>query len=121
MKKDLSILEKRLNYSTLLLLIMFIRAEEKCTDFELFTDKFFPNIGFTDNDIERILSCLDRNKTHDHDKMSTCRLNICGDCIKKALGLIFKDCLEHGSFSQNWKKANAVPIHKKLQAINKKL
>ena len=40
-------------------------------------------------------------------------LNICGDSIKKLLGLIFRACLEHEIFPQNWEKANVVPIHKK--------
>ena len=91
------------------------------TDFELFPDKTISNITFTNNDIERIISGLDPNKVHDHDMMSICRLNICGDCINKSIGLICRAYLEHGSFSQNWKKANVVPIHKKLQAINKEL
>ena len=91
------------------------------TDFEPFTDKTISNITFTNNDIGRIISGLDPNKVHDHDMMSICRLNICGDCINKYIGLIFRAYLEHGSFSQNWKKANVVPIHKKLQAINKEL
>ena len=46
-------------------------------------------------------------------------LNICGDSIKKLLGLIFRACLEREIFPQNWEKANVVPIHKKRQAINK--
>ena len=91
---------------------MFIGAEEKCTDFEPFTDKFLSNIAFTDNDIGRILNGLDRNKAHDHDKMSTCRLNI---CIKKPLGLIFKDCLEHGSFLKIGKKPTLFLFIKKYK------
>ena len=40
-------------------------------------------------------------------------LKICGDSINKHLGLIFRVCLQHGIFPQNWKKANIVQIHKK--------
>ena len=40
-------------------------------------------------------------------------LIICGDSIKKLLGLIFRACLEREIFPQNWEKANVVPIHKK--------
>ena len=45
--------------------------------------------------------------------MSIRMLKICVDSINKLLGLIFRACLEHGIFSQIWKKANVVPIHKK--------
>ena len=83
------------------------------TDFELFTDKSLSNITFTDNDIGRIINSLDPNKAHGHDMMSIRMLKICGDSINKPLGLIFRACLEHGVFPQNWKKANVVPIHKK--------
>ena len=83
------------------------------TDFELFRDKSFSNIIFTDNDVGRIISSLDPNKAHGHDMMSIRLLKICGNSINKPLGLIFRACLEHGIFSQIWKKANVVPIHKK--------
>ena len=83
------------------------------TDFELFRDKSFSNIIFTDNDVGRIISSLDPNKAHGHDMMSIRLLKICGNSINKPLGLIFRACLEHGIFSQNWKKPIVVPIHKK--------
>ena len=74
------------------------------TDFELFRDKSFSNI-FTDNDGGRI-SSLDPNKAHGHDMMSIRMLKICGNSINKPLGLIFRACLEHGIFPQNWKKTH---------------
>ena len=40
-------------------------------------------------------------------------LKICGDSIYKPLGIIFRACLEHGVFHQNWEKTNVVPIHNK--------
>ena len=83
------------------------------TDFELFTDKSLSNITFSVNGIIRIISSLDPNKAHGHNMMSIRILKICGDSINKPLGLIFRACLEHGIFSQNWKKPIVVPIHKK--------
>ena len=83
------------------------------SDFELFTYKFLPKFTFTDNDIGRIISCLDPNKAHGNDMMSISMLKICGDSINEPLGLIFRACLEHEIFPQNWKKSNFVPIHKK--------
>ena len=53
--------------------------------------------------------------------MSIRMLKICGGSINKPLEPIFKACLEHGVFPQNWKKSNVVSIHKKRQAIIKEL
>ena len=62
------------------------------------------------------------NKAYGHDMMSIRMLKICGDSNYKPLGLIFRACLEHRVFPQNWKKANVLPIHKKKrQAIIKEL
>ena len=90
------------------------------TDYEFFTDKSLSNITFTDNDIGKITSSLDPNKAHGHDMMIIHMLKICGDSIYKPLGLIFRACLEHRVFPQNWKKANVVPIQKKNKAKQKK-
>ena len=87
------------------------------TDYELFTDKSLSNITFTDDDIGKTISSLDRSKAHDHDMMSIRILKIRGDSIYRSIGLIFRTCLEHRVFPQNWKKANV----KKRQAINKEL
>ena len=35
------------------------------------------------------------------------------DSVLKPLSIIFKNCLESGSFPNNWKKSNVVRIHKK--------
>ena len=81
------------------------------TDYEFFTDKSLSNITFTDNNIRKIMSSLD--PSHGHDMMSVHMLKICRDSIYKPLGLIFRACLEHRVFPQNWKRANVVPVHKK--------
>ena len=88
------------------------------TDFKLFTDKSLSNITFIENDIGRIISSLDPNKGLDHDMMSIRMLKICDDSINKPLRLIFRACLEHGMFPQNWKKANVIPIHLKKTTSN---
>ena len=80
-------------------------------DYEFFTDKSLSNITFTDNDIRKIMSSL--GPSHGHDMVSIRMLKICGDSIYKPLGLIFRACLEHRVFPQNWKRANVVPVHKK--------
>ena len=40
-------------------------------------------------------------------------LKICDKFICKPLGLIFKSCIKHGKFPNEWKMVNVVPILKK--------
>ena len=44
-------------------------------------------------------------------------IKICADFIAHPLTLIFQNSLAAGIFANDWKKANIVPIHKKM--INK--
>ena len=45
--------------------------------------------------------------------MSIRLLKICDSLIVRPLSIIFKNCLQTGTFPNNWKKSNVVPIHKK--------
>ena len=74
------------------------------TDYEHFTDTSLSNIIFKGNDIGRIISTSDPNKTHDHDMINIRMLRICGDSIYKHLRFIFRACLEHDVFPQKWEK-----------------
>ena len=40
-------------------------------------------------------------------------LKICDSSIVKPLSIIFENCLQSGSFPNNWKKSNVMPIHEK--------
>ena len=40
-------------------------------------------------------------------------LKICDKSLCKPLELIFQSCIKHGKFSNEWKMANVVPVHKK--------
>ena len=55
----------------------------------------------------------DPDKAHGHDKVSIRMKNIFGKPICKLLQLIFSQCIDTGSFSIEWKKANVVQVHKK--------
>ena len=57
---------------------------------------------------------LDPTKVHGHDMISTRMLKIYGKSIIKTLLIIYKKCLEKGCFPNEWKKANVVPVHKKM-------
>ena len=84
------------------------------TDFSKRTNNLLSTISFTKNDIANIIRNLNPNKAHGFAMISIRMLKICGDSILKPLELIFKSCIESGKFPIEWKKANAVPVHKKI-------
>ena len=56
---------------------------------------------------------LDPNKAHGHDQISIRMLKLCSNSICKPLEIIFNRCLETGTFPNEWKKGNVVPVFKK--------
>ena len=69
------------------------------TNCESLIDKSLSNITFTDNDIGKIIKDLDLNKAHGHDMISIHMLKLCRGSVYKPLQLIFKACLDQGTFS----------------------
>ena len=53
------------------------------------------------------------NKAHGHDGVSVRMSNLSCPCIIKPLLIIFSNFLKFGTFPDDWKKGNAVPVHKK--------
>ena len=84
------------------------------TNFFKRTNNFLPIISLTKDGIAKIIKNLNPNKAHGFDMISIRILKICGDSILKPLELIFKSSLENGKFPIKWKKANVVPVHKKI-------
>ena len=80
-----------------------------------------PNITFSSHEILKIIQNLGSENAHAYDRTSTQMLKICGPSISKPLESIFKSCLESGIFLLEWKKANVVPVHKKMTISNKLL
>ena len=78
-----------------------------------FTEKRLSTIKFSSNNIFDIIQQLDRNKAHSRDMISIRMLKICGKSICRPLELIFNECISNGVSLSEWKKGNAVPIHKK--------
>ena len=80
--------------------------------------KLFP-LQFQDKDI-KIIRSLDTNKAHGYDDISIRMLKICDLAIIKPLSIIFRNCINHSTFPNLWKKSNICPIHKKCdkQIIN---
>ena len=77
------------------------------------TSASLSSISFNDQDILNVIHSLNINKAHGFNDLSIRLLKICDSSIVKPLSIIFKNCLQSGSFPNNWKKANVVPIHKK--------
>ena len=73
----------------------------------------FTKINFDDESLLKIVRSLDINKAHGHDDISIRMIKICDKAIVPAISLIYKNCIETGSFPKIWKKSNIIPIHKK--------
>ena len=84
------------------------------------TDSKLSSLQFEDKDIIEIIRSLDINKAHGHDDISVWLLKICDLAIIKPLSIIFRNCINHSTFPDLWKKSNICPIHKKgdKQIIN---
>ena len=63
--------------------------------------------------ILKLIQGLNSNKAHGHDGISIRMLKLCGLSIIKPLSLLFSNFAKDGFFSNNWKKANFFPVHKK--------
>ena len=77
------------------------------SDLIYFTSRELSKIQFNSGNIAKIISDLNPNKAHDHEKISKRMLKICGKSICKPLEYIFWVSLNNESFQ---KKANIVPI-----------
>ena len=68
---------------------------------------------FEDHYILKIIRSFNYNKAHGYDNISIRLLKICNSSIVRPLSIIFKNCLQTGTFPNNWKNSNVVPVHKK--------
>ena len=81
---------------------------------------YLSTVRFSENYIFKLIRKLDPNKAHSHDKISIRILKLSNKAICKPLQMIFSSCVEIGVFPIHWKKAKAVPIHKKESEQNVK-
>ena len=72
------------------------------------TDKCFLPVNLSIDDIAKILQNLDHNKAHSNDKIGFRMLELCINSICDPLGFIFKQFIERGPFSSEWKKGMSV-------------
>lgn len=64
----------------------------------------------------KVIQNFDSDKAHGHDMISICMI-ICAKSIIMTLQIVYKLCLKKDYFPDNWKKANVVPVHKKMPSI----
>ena len=68
------------------------------------TNKTLSKIEFSEEEIYKMIGCLDSNKAHGHDMISIRMLKLCGRSVCKPLKIIFENCLANGYFPDEWKK-----------------
>ena len=59
------------------------------------------------------VNALNINKAHGHDYISIRMIKLCSKSVVKPLPIIFKNCIDTGTFLDIWKRSNIRPVHKK--------
>ena len=77
------------------------------------TDERLNYFEINEDDTLSIIKNLNGSKVHRWDKISIRLIKLCGKTIAIPLKMIFRSMLEEGVFSDDWKKSNVVPIHKR--------
>ena len=78
------------------------------------TNASLSSISLNDQDNLTIIHSLNINKARGYDDISIRLLKICDSSIVRPLSIIFKNCLQNGSFPNNWKKSNLYLFIKKV-------
>ena len=69
----------------------------------------FFTFNFADDEILKVVRALDINEVHGHDGIYVRMIKICDNEINEPLSLIYKTCIENGTFSAVCKKSNIIP------------
>ena len=69
----------------------------------------------------RLIRSLDTNKARGCDDISSSMIKMCDESIVEPLCLIFEECLESGAYPPQWKKANIIPVQKRVTERARKL
>ena len=68
---------------------------------------------FNYDKILKVIQSLNPNKAHGHDDFSVKMLKLSCPPILKPFLIIFRSCLKFGTFPDDWRMGNIVPVHKK--------
>ena len=90
-----------------------VENTSKLPNFKYKTDKLLTSLEINEDDILLILKNLIVDKAHGWDDLSIRIIKICSTSLTLPLELIFNSMPQKSVFPEDWKKNNAVPIHKK--------
>ena len=76
------------------------------------TEERIQSITFGESNVIKIIGTLYVNKAHGHDNISVKMIRLCINSVAHPLTLIFQNSMAAGTFPNQWKRANIVPIHK---------
>ena len=76
------------------------------------------SVPFSDNLVINLIINLNVNKAHSHDNISIRMIKMCDESLLKPLSMIFRNTLKSSINPSTWKKANAIPVHKKEMTSN---
>ena len=71
------------------------------------------SVNIKGDDVYLILKNLNPEKAHGWDNISIRMIQLCQKAIAEPLRILFLSFLEEGVYSDDWKKNNVVPTHKK--------
>ena len=77
------------------------------------TNKRLFALNIKKDDILKIIRKLNVNKAHGHDDIPIIMLKICDSVITEPLGIISKNCIDCGVFTDTWKMSHIIPSHNK--------
>ena len=75
------------------------------------------SIMISESDILKTIRSLDIIKAHGYDEISVRMMKICNDTIVEPLKMLFVNPINQAVFPSQWKKANVIPVHKKMKNI----
>ena len=91
------------------------------TNISFVTEARLSTFEICSDDIVKIISSLDPNKSHRYDEISIRTIKMYASSTSKPLAILLRNYFESGCFSKEWKKADIVPVHKKMITIHQKL
>ena len=83
----------------------------------LITASSLESITISESDILKTIRSLDIIKAHGYDEISVRMMKICNDTIVEPLKMLFVNPINQAVFPSQWKKANVIPVHKKMKNI----
>ena len=69
--------------------------------------------SFNEEVILKFINVLSINRAHGIHDISIWMIKLCSKSVVKPLSIIFKNCIDTGTFPDIWKRSDIIPVHKK--------